>query len=208
MATELGLLVPLSDADPTNESRWKVLEDLKDAEMLSRFPALAHPPAYQKSKPTHTPFRLHRGMAPLNDIGDHSIVFLGKLVVGNNFRAAEVQGLWAVAYLDGNLYPSTLEFEPTLIKKERTRNEDEVAKTVAWCRRRYLNKGQLGSWFYFDMVDYTDMLLDELGLSSHKPKGWLRNLFAPCWAGDLEDLVAEYRSCYRGFIDPPKRSLS
>lgn len=203
MASELGLPVSLSDFDPTKESRWKELEDLKDAEIISRFPALAHPPAYHKSKSTHTPFRLHRAMVPLNDIRDHSIVFLGKLVVGNNFRAAEVQGLWAVAYLDGNLYPSTLESEPTLLMKEKTRTEGEVANTVAWCRRRYLNKGELGSWFYFDMVDYTDMLLAELGLSSHKPRGWLMDIFAPCRAQDLKDLVAEYKSRFQGFIDPP-----
>lgn len=203
MASELGLPVPLSDIDPTKESRWKELEYLMDAEIVSRFPALAHPPAYHKSKSTHTPFRLHRAMVPLNDIRDHSIVFLGKLVVGNNFRAAEVQALWAVAYLDGNLYPSILESEPTSTMKEKTRNEGDIAKTVAWCRRRYLNKGELGSWFYFDMVDYTDMLLAELGLSSHKLTGWLMDIFAPCRAQDLKDLVAEYKNDYRGLINPP-----
>ncbi len=198
--------MPLSEVDAATEARWEELEDIKDAEVLSRFPALTHPPAYRKSKRTHTPFRLHRAMVPPEDITDHSIVFLGKLVVGNNFRAAEVQALWAVAYLDGNLYPRFLEFGSMLIKKERERFEREVAKAVAWCRRRYLNKGELGSWFYFDMIDYTDMLLAELGLSSHKPKGWLRKLFAPCRAEDLRDLIAEYKHCYRGFIDPPKSS--
>ena len=195
MASELGLPVPIADADPATECRWKELEDLKDTEILSRFPTLAHPPAYRKSKPTHTPFRLHRAMVPLDDISDHSVVFLGKMVVGNNFRAAEVQALWAVAYLDENLHDPT--FGPGHRKGERrARLEEDIAKTVAWCRRRYLNKGELGSWFYFDMVDYTDMLLAELGLSSHKRKGWPRNIFAPCCAEDLRNLVDEYKSLY------------
>ena len=192
MASKLGLPVALSDIDATAQSRWKELEDLKDAEMLSQFPSLAHPPVYRKSEPTHTPFRLYRAMVPLDDIPDHSIVFLGKLVVGNNFRATEVQALWAVAYLDGNLRPPNLASEPAYADERRVQIEEDVAKMVAWCRRRYLNKGELGSWFYFDVIDYTDLLLAELGLSSHKRRGWLRNLFAPCRAENLRDLVDEY----------------
>ena len=194
MALELGLPLLTSNAEPATESKWKTLEDFKDAEILSRFPALAYPPAYRKSKSTHTPFRLHRAMVPLHDISDHSIVFLGRMVIGNNFRAAEVQALWAVAYLDDNLHDPTLDLG--LIGRDECRAfiEEGIAKTVAWCRRRYLNKGELGSWFYFDMIDYTDMLLAELGLSSHKRKGQFRNLFAPCCAEDLSTLVKEYKS--------------
>lgn len=38
-------------------------------------------------------------MVPLPDICFPSVVFLGKLLVGNNFRVAEAQALLAVAYL-------------------------------------------------------------------------------------------------------------
>jgi len=196
VASELGLPVSLSDADPSTEFKWGKLEERKDAEILSRFPILAHPPAYRKSKPTHTPFRLHKAMVPANDTLNHSIVFLGKMVVGNNFRAAEVQAIWAVAYLDGDLYPPILNISPAFTVRQRRRFEEEIAETVAWCRRRYLNKGNLGSWFYYDVVDYTDTLLAEVGLCSHKRKGWLRNFFAPCRAEDLKDLIDEYKHLY------------
>ena len=193
---ELDLPVRLSDVDRVAEYQRKELEKLKGAEILARFPVLAHPPAHHKLKSTYTPFRLHRAMVPPSDMMDHSIIFLGKMVVGNNFRAAEVQALWAVAYLDGNLYPSILDWKPRFIDNERRLIEEEIAKTVAWCRNRYLSKGELGNWFYFDMIDYTDMLLAELGLTSHKRKGWLRNLFAPCRAEDLKGLVGEYKRSY------------
>lgn len=41
-------------------------------------------------------------MTPIADIQDHSIVFLGRMVVFH-LRVAEVQALWAVAYLEGKL---------------------------------------------------------------------------------------------------------
>ena len=106
------------------------------------------------------------------------------MVVGNNFRTAEVQALWAVAYLDGR------------IKVDQSDAERDVATTVAWDRRRYLNKGQLGSWFYYDVVAYADMLLEQLGLTSHRRKGWFGNLMDPCFASDLQGLSGEYKARY------------
>ncbi|KAL8941110.1 MAG: hypothetical protein Q9216_002442 [Gyalolechia sp. 2 TL-2023] len=159
-AYEFGLAVPLKDADPAIQAHWHDLEDAADPVILSRFPTLKNPPVYRKIKPKETPFRLYKAMAPPAD-DSHSIVFLGKMVVGNNFRTAEAQALWAVAYLDGDI-----RHLPSQILKER-----EVAETVAWDRRRYLNKGELGSWFYYDVVDYADALFEQLELSSHRQKG-------------------------------------
>ena len=186
-ASVLGLSTSLKDADPKTEARWQYLEKAADPVILSRFPNLRRPPAYRKIEPVSTPFRLYKAMAPINNVHDtHSIVFLGKMVVGNNFRTAEAQALWAVAYLDGRM-PS--------IPNHRNL-EKEIAETVAWNRRRYLNKGELGSWFYFDVVDYADALLEQLKLSSHRRKGWLKDLMEPCFASDLKDLGMEYRRKY------------
>ena len=181
-ASYYGLSVPMAEADPKNQAKWRALEDAADPKVLSRFPHLGHPPTYRELEPMYTPFRLFNAMAPPVDATDHSIVFLGKMVVGNNFRTAEAQALWAVAYLDGKIDAKT------------STMEDSVATTVAWDRRRYLNKGQLGSWFYFDVVAYADMLLEHLGLSSHRQKGWFGNLMDPCFASDLRGLVNEYKA--------------
>ncbi len=192
LAEELGLPVKLDrrvgiatldekkDQDHATQSR----SDAEDQVVLDQFPLLDKPPTYKGARPSHTPFRLYRAMVPDLTHNSHSVIFLGKMVVGNNFRAAEVQALWAVAYLDGNLHLDKLNVER------------EINETVAWCRRRYLNKGQLGSWFYFDVIDYTDMLLAQLGLNSHRQKGWLKNLFAPCKSADLKSLVEEYKASY------------
>ncbi|KAL9019616.1 MAG: hypothetical protein Q9185_003158 [Variospora sp. 1 TL-2023] len=182
----MGLSVPLKDADPQTQAHWQQLESAADPLILAQFPMLKYPPAYRKLEPRKTPFRLYKAMAPPAD-DTHSIVFLGKMVVGNNFRTAEAQALWAVAYLDGRIRDL-----PT-----RMRREQEVAETVAWDRRRYLNKGELGSWFYYDVVDYADMLYEHLGLSSHRQKGFVGNLMEPCFAADLRAMGDEYKQKYR-----------
>ncbi|MCJ1278843.1 hypothetical protein MMC21_006662 [Puttea exsequens] len=116
------------------------------------------------------------------DLEDRSKAFLGNMVVGNNFQVAEVQALWTVAYLDGRIEP-----------EEMGRN---VAKTVARYQRRYLNKGELGSYFFFDIIEYADMLLQQLGLSSHRQKSWFGDSFGPCRAADLRGLRDEYKALH------------
>lgn len=187
-ASAFGLPVGLDSVDPKTQSHWQTLEKAADPVILSRFPTLRHPPEYHKIQPTQTPFRLYKAVAPASDVhSTHSIVFLGRMVVGNNFFASEAQAMWAVAYLDGRI--------PTLPSQAQI--EQEIAETVAWDRRRYLNKGELGSWFYFDVVDYSDALLEQLRLSSHrKGRGWLDDLMNPCFAGDLMGIVKEYKSKY------------
>ena len=133
VALDLGLPTAIAEATPKETAGWETLEDRGDCNILARFPLLRNPPAHFKTKPLYTPCRLYKAMVPVIDIEDHSIIFLGKLVVGNNFRVAEVQSLWAVAYLDGN------------VRLERQGMELEIGETVAWCRRRYLSKGDLGS---------------------------------------------------------------
>ena len=196
LASELGLPAPLSAQEPKTSAHWQALEKLKDAEILSRFPLICDPPAYNKIEDPNSPFRLYKAIAPVTDFEDHSIVFLGKLTVGNNFRGSEAQALWAAAYLDGNVH---LKGQAKSARPSQSLMEDEVAQTVAWGRRRYLNKGQMGSWFYFDVVSYTDMLYKQLGLISHRPKGWKKNLFEPCFARELQGLTKEYQGLY-----PPK----
>lgn len=194
----LGLPIPIPDQDAACENRWKALEKERDKAILARFRSISQPPDYRKTKPSHTPFRLYKSMVPIADEPDRSLIFLGRIVVGNNFRAAEAQALWAVSYLEGIL-PLVEASKEKASRRDAVRRmmEEDVAEKVAWCRRRYLNKGETGAWFYFDVVDYTDMLLAQLGLTTHRKKGWWGNLYSPCTAQDLKDLVSEFKSIYK-----------
>ncbi|OCK80243.1 flavin-binding monooxygenase-like protein-like protein [Lepidopterella palustris CBS 459.81] len=188
-AAELGLAAPISAEDPQEAAKWQELEQEADVQVLKQFRMLTHPPQYYRHDCNETPFRLYKSVIPVHD---HSIAFLGKVMLGNNFYNAEVQALYAVAALDGNI-----SLPPAADMKR------EIAGVVAWCRRRYLTMGETGNWFYWDVVPYTDGLLKQLGLSSHRKKGW-RDLLKPALAPDLRGLIEEYKSTTR---DNPAKNI-
>ena len=176
LAHDLGLP---SSIDVKAKPEWKDLDAAADQEILTRFPRLRSPPPHYSSAPTSSPFRLYKHMLS-TDPAYHDVLFLGHIAVGNNFRAAEVQALWATAYLDGVLHAPSQAYM-----------EKEVALQVAWCRRRYLTKGELGHWLYYDLVPYTDALLEEVGVKGHRKSG-ARDFWAPCVAEDLKGVLEEY----------------
>jgi len=122
---------------------------------------------------------------PSDDIeDDHSIVFIGQLLIANYFMAAQCQAMWATAYMDRKL---------TLPSKEE--QEKEVALFTAWCKRRYLNTGEDGHNLTFETLGYTDDLLKHMGLKSHR-KGWFKDLFAPVMGRNFEGVKGEYIKKY------------
>ena len=184
LCIELGLPHLRSEELSENEKLWVQLEAAADKKVLAFFPQLSNPPPRFQKPVTETPYRLYNNIAPLpgtdSATDNRSIVFIGHITVGNYFRAVECQAMWATAYLDGKVALPSLE--------ER---RQEIALFTAWCRRRYLNNGERGNWLTFELVGYTDRLLEQLGLRSHR-KGWRRDLFEPCRASDLAQLREEY----------------
>lgn len=179
--SRLGLPSPISSLPPESSAKWHQLNATADQAILSTFPSLAHPPRHYEPTITHSPYRLYRMLVPPSD-PSRSIVFLGHMTVGNNFRAAECQALWAAAYLDGNItLPST------------DKMEAQIALSNAWNRRRYLGKGRAGNWFYYDLVPYTDVLLGDVGVGVRE-RGWWWRWFGPCVAGDLTRIIEDYRA--------------
>ncbi len=176
-SARLGLPVLREQEEPEEALKWLRLESAACDEILRRFPSLADPPVHFARQMTTTPYRLYKGIAPLDD---RTIVFLGHIQVGNNFMAAECQALWATAYFDERLsLPS------------KTAMANQVALNNAWCRLRYLDKGQMGIWYYFDLVPYVDMLLGDIKLRSYR-RSWALNLMSPVTAKDLRHLHQEY----------------
>lgn len=189
LAAHLGLPVPTHILPADQTARWEELDAEADRGVLTTFPILnstwarANDNRAPDDKST-TPFRLWHALLPPRD---PSILFVGKLMLGNHFRAAEAQALFACGVLDGAVALPRVE-----------QMEREIARTVAWCRRRYLGKGARGNWFYWDMVPYTDALLAAMGLRAHRQGVWWRDLLRPCYARDLRGLVGEYQRKMEG----------
>ena len=186
---KLDLPHPIEDEPAEYADHWAELEKEADRKVLYKFPVLANPPAYYKKPVRTTPYRLYNGIAPLRD---DSIAFIGHVLVGNYFSVAECQAIWATAHLDGKLPLPSLE-----------QREAEIALFTAWCRRRYLNNGEKGNWMTFEFIVYSDKLLHEVGLSSHR-KGWFKHFFSPCMSRDLHGLRDEYMAKYGNKVTAPQ----
>ena len=163
------------DGEKTRE-----LKQRADERVCRAFPQLQDPPEYHKEVVSPEPFMLYRHIIPLDAEAYPGIVFLGHIVVGNNFRAAECQALWAAAYL-----------ERRMTIPRRAELEEDVILKLAGCRRRYLSKGRSGHWLYYDLIPYTDTLLEDLGLTSHLT-GKMRDLCMTCVADDSKGILDEY----------------
>ena len=181
---ELGLPHSRYEGDPKEEDIWQELMEDSDRQIINDYPILASPPPSHKPSTTFhpTPARLYQGMVPLSD---QSIVFLGRARVSNSFRTAEAQAIWATAYWDGYI---TL---PPLKEAQK-----EVAYMNTFSRRRYPTHGLDGVNFHADLIWYTDALLQEAGLSSHR-KGWWNDPHEPALASDMCDCKDEYLSKYQ-----------
>lgn len=98
---------------------------------------------------------------------------------------AEAQAIWATAYFDGNVKMPSLE-----------QAQREVAYMNAFSRRRYPSHGAAGDYLFFELIWYTDKLLEEVGLKSHRKKWWA-DWVDPCLATDLKGARDEYRNKYK-----------
>jgi dimethylaniline monooxygenase (N-oxide forming) len=174
----LGLPYEKSLEDVDTAKKWDNLVASGDRDILSRFLILQDPPKHTHLAESRTPFRLYRGMAPLTD---PSILFLNHVTFVNKTFGAEVQAMWAVAYFDGNVDI------PSLAERER-----DVATWIAWCKRRYLSNGELGINLLFDAVPYADLIMNDMGVTKHKGKGWLGDFFSPFLPADLGRAWGEY----------------
>ena len=165
---------------------WGALLQAADRRIISDFPFLEQSPAYQRSfsSTTTSSSRLYNCIAPLND---SSIVFLGRGHLSNSFRVAEAQAIWATAYFDGSISL------PPPKQAER-----QVAYMSAFSKRRYPSRGSAGDFFFYESTWYTDRLIEEVGLKSHRGKGWWwDDWLEPCLASDYKDMVMEYRQKYK-----------
>ena len=177
LVQRLGLPFPKDEESPESASKWEKLVLDADEMVMKRFPILANPPPHHHVYAPQTPFRLDRGIAPLTD---DTIAFMNFVTAGNKLFCAEVQAMWAVAFLDKAIALPSLE--------ER---EKRIALWIAWNKRRYLSKGELGSFAAFDTMPYADTLLNDWAEGT-KRSNWGSYYFKPYLPPELGNLWKGY----------------
>ncbi|KAL8729918.1 MAG: hypothetical protein Q9181_004833 [Wetmoreana brouardii] len=177
-SVEFGVPHAIED-DPSEIARkWERLLQAADAEVIARFPQLMDPPVFFKRPQNTTATRLYNCIAPFSD---NSIIFVGDIYLSNAFRTAEAQAIWATAYLDGNI-----------VLPPQDQAEKDIAYMAAFSKRRYPAHGATGNYFHMDLVGYTDMLLRDVGMVSHRRRWWWQDFFYPCLASDFTQIKDEY----------------
>ncbi|KAH6716659.1 flavin-binding monooxygenase-like protein-like protein [Leptodontidium sp. MPI-SDFR-AT-0119] len=165
------------DEPPEMTEKWNRLLSEADEKVTKKFLILAKPPPHFHKRLSITPYRLYNCMAPLSD---DSILIMNHITAGNKIFAAEAQAMWAVAYFDKKITLPSVE--------ER---ENEIGSWVAWCRRRYLSNGELGTFAGLDSIPYVDKLLRDIGLDAHR-QSWWRDFFLPFGPKELGKAWEQY----------------
>lgn len=164
---EFGLPHPVHDDSQEEPRIWESLTENATREILTSLPKLRNPPtrAQDQHEATRTisttPTLLYNLLAPLNDLENHSLIFLSHIHLSNAFRLAEAQAIWSTAYLSSRL---------SLPPVENARRE--IAHQNTFSKLRYPAHGERGNCFHLDLIGYTDKLMRDVGLWSHRGRGW------------------------------------
>jgi len=196
-------LSPGSDAyyglpHATTSSAPDELLQTVDKEILTTFPRLRDQPVqnprmtpmpveeHDSSAPSNlnAPYKLYKFMVPPSTIGDRSLGFVGVPSTISTSIIASIQALWLTAYFSGELAmpvdKHAVEYEATL-----------HSRFGYW--RYPAGHGAQYPDFVFDALPYCDMLLQQLGLESHRKGNVLKELFYPYGPEDYRNLVDEWR---------------
>lgn len=191
---ELGL--PPSGAFPHSKlaseahDPWYIPDQKADQKLAEKIPLLAagpkdfngwKRPVGRESVMKVQRWRLYNRVVPLADDSNHSIVVLGQIHTTQTPCVAEIQSLWAVAYLLGEL---ELPSGPDMVR--------EIAEWNAWTRKRYGAVGERYPYALFDWVPYLDRLLCDLEVNTKRNGGFLADFFVPYGPRSYSSVVAEY----------------
>lgn len=181
LAKQLGLPTLPEKLQESDEevSEWEELLKDADREVVETFPRLAQLPSYPDHKPKSTPNKLFRSIIPIEGDDDHSIAFIGGIGTTQSLNVAEVQSLWAAAYLSNKLSLPSVE-----------KMKQEVALSIAWRRRRYLGDGYT---FILEQLQYLSMLLRDLGVNDMRKGGGWREILSPYASADYRGILKEWK---------------
>ncbi|KAI0205865.1 flavin-binding monooxygenase-like family protein [Astrocystis sublimbata] len=155
--------LPLLGAGPADFNGWKI-------------------PTMRQRNIKMRRWRLYNRMVPVG--ADNSIVILGQIHTTQTPTVAEIQSLWAAAYLLGHI---TLPRPPSMVR--------EVSEWNAWTRKRYASVGERYPYALFDWVPYLDRLMRDLRLRTKRHDGVLADFFSPygphCYHGVVDEYIAQ-----------------
>ncbi|KAI1768081.1 FAD/NAD(P)-binding domain-containing protein [Hypoxylon sp. FL1150] len=167
---------------------WGAYDEAADKLVDEKLPFLAKPPGLKQSPDLldarrQKKWRLYRRAVPVEMAakGDRSLAVLGQIHTVQTPLVAEVQSLWAILYLLGEIKLPSVDEMAT-----------EVALWNAWTRKRYLNQGQKFPYSLYDFLPYIDSIFADLGLKSRRKSNVVAEILSPYEPRDFNGFVDEY----------------
>ncbi|KAI1756302.1 hypothetical protein F4782DRAFT_538034 [Xylaria castorea] len=174
----------VSEAQDIN---WNTYYEEANKTVDEKLPFLANPPKLKYMK-TLDPalqkrWNLYRRVVPVSMAakGDRSLAILGQIHTVQTPLVSEVQSLWAILYLLGEVELPDVD---TMAK--------EVSLWNTWTRKRYLNQGQKHTYSLYDFLSYIDSIFADLKLDSHRKSNFISELLSPYEPKDFNGFVDEY----------------
>ena len=156
-----------------------------DKDVLAMFPRLRNQPPLKFTPKAGEPLRLYRFMVPEAYISQHTIAFAGAMSSVSTASCANAQGVWIGAYLSDKL-----ERKPSSQLEVR----QEIMLHTQWGKWRFpYGYGASLPDFVFEGVSYIDMLLRDMGLTTHRKNGLFQELTSPYMPKDYVGLVEEWK---------------
>ncbi|KAI0095845.1 hypothetical protein GGR51DRAFT_62478 [Nemania sp. FL0031] len=166
---------------------WKPYYEAADKTVNEKLPFLSKPPNLKYTKRSdpalQKKWNLYRRVVPVSMAakGDRSLAILGQIHTVQTPLVSEVQSLWAILYLLGEIELPDVD---TMAK--------EVSLWNTWTRKRYLNQGLKHTYSLYDFISYIDTVFEDLKLDSHRKSNFVSELLSPYEPKDFNGFVDEY----------------
>ncbi|RWA08088.1 hypothetical protein EKO27_g7001 [Xylaria grammica] len=176
------------EASPESQDiDWEKYYEEADKTVDEKLPFLANPPKLKYSKgfdpSLQKKWNLYRRVVPVSMAakGDRSLAILGQIHTIQTPLVSEVQSLWAILYLLGEVELPDVD---TMAK--------EVSLWNTWTRKRYLSQGLKHTYSLYDFIAYIDSVFGDLKLDSRRKSNFISELLSPYEPQDFNGFVDEY----------------
>ncbi|EON97304.1 putative flavin-binding monooxygenase-like protein [Phaeoacremonium minimum UCRPA7] len=171
---------------PFSEELQTKLNREFDGRILEDFPILKDQPQLRFQRRPAEPLRYYRFMVPPGQLKKRNIAFAGMISSVSTAICATAQGIWISAFMDGKLE-----------REAKTQEEitQEIMLHTQWGKWRYpCGYGASLPDLVFEGIPYTDMLLKDLGIKSHRKPSLYKELTQAYAPADYNGVMDEWKA--------------
>lgn len=173
---------------PGTVAEKKALAEKADAEVLRDFPILKDQPKLAFVPKEADPLRYYRFIVPYTMIESRNLAFAGMISCVSTATVAAIQGHWIAAFMGEQLDRAPKSGQEVI---------DEIMLHTQWGKWRYPSGyGASLPDFVFEGVPYTNLLMKDLGLKTHRKPGLFAELTSPYLPPDFAGLMEEWKQAH------------